>query len=140
MSYRASVVSTKEHPNKQALDDARKYCELEPTSFEAPMCAAAIYGEAARKDDRYKPSAIEYLEQALVKGMPIEWVGSFMLEALLPDVNKEVRAKARSKDANERFESRRPNDPPATADWDAFEKEFGVPARPVQNRKLLARP
>lgn len=131
-AYSDAVVSTNSLPNEQAFDDAKKYCELEPTSFEAPMCAANIFGEAARKDSRYKVEAANYLQEALAKGMPIQWVSGPILGPLLPEVDEDIRARARSKKPKEHIDPRPPNDPPATAEWKKFEKEVGIPPRPRQ--------
>jgi hypothetical protein len=126
MSYRAMVAGKRDVPlNPEALADAKRYCEREPKSFEAPMCAAVIFAEAAKKDPQYKKRAADYLGEALAKGMPKDWVRSYALDSLICKDNQELFDRARSKEPNEQFQPRPANDPPATPDWEAFEKEFG---------------
>src|SRR5262249_34817521 len=77
MAHVSAVMNSPKLPNPQAFDDARRYCELEPDSFEAPYCAAVIFAHAARKDAAYQSVAIDFLTQALRKGMPLHLVQNF---------------------------------------------------------------
>jgi serine/threonine protein kinase len=123
LAYAAMVLRKKEPPNRQAFDDAKKYCELEPKCFEASLCAATIFGDAAKKDAKYEEAAAGYLADALIKRMPIEWVSGPVLRPLLDKVSPEIRSHARSKNPNEVLELRPINEPLLTADWNAFQKE-----------------
>jgi len=81
-------------PSDDCLADAEAYCRLADSSFEGPMVAAIVFGEAARKDKRYEAKAVEYLTEAIKKGFPLEAVSAHpaQLKPLLARVGSEVIA------------------------------------------------
>ena len=58
---------------------------------------------------------------------------------LLLELKQETKDLAPPKSSTYEFEVRAPVDPPATANWDAFERQFGVPPRPTQSATVANR-
>src|SRR6185312_5312326 len=112
--------------SSQAFRDAAKYCELEKESFLSSYAAAIIFGEAALKEPRYETAAIEHLSQAIANGMPISLIKKYQrpLKRLMPYVDAVAVVEMR-RAAPCALDFRPPEDPPTTADWDAFQKTFG---------------
>jgi tetratricopeptide (TPR) repeat protein len=133
LAYVASVKNNDQLPDKQAFDDAAKYLSLEPVSFEAPYCAAIIFGEAARKNPEYNDLACAHLRQAIAKGMPLNLVGNFpaQLQRLLDQLDRAATEGASPRDPNYRLAFAPPEEPPRTSDWAAFERQFGSQSRVV---------
>jgi tetratricopeptide (TPR) repeat protein len=133
--YVALVWNDKKEPvDPQALEDADESYRLEPNSFEAACGAAIIYGEAARKDAKFQDKAAYYLTLALRKGMPIEATNpySIQLRRIFELVDKNTLAGARHDDKY-RIHFTPAHEPPNLADWNEFQKQFGV------KQKLVAR-
>jgi len=81
-------------PSDECLADAEAYCRLAGESFEGPLVAAIVLGEAARKDKRYEGKAVEYLTEAIKKGFPLEGVSGLptQLKPLLTRVSASIVA------------------------------------------------
>jgi serine/threonine protein kinase len=135
MALFMAVVNEKQKiPSQQALDDVESLRRLMPASFEGALCGAIVYGEAARKEPAYEEKAIACLTEALQKGMPLEAVEPYKLQArrLLPFVDAEVLMAAR-REAGYRVDFRPTQRLPDAVEWKAFQRAF------VRERELLVR-
>jgi len=133
--YYSAINSKDRLPSQQAMDDVRKCCTLAPDSFEVFMIAAVVLGEAARKDSSFESEAIAYLSKALTKGMPQEVALNYpyytQLKRLVPLIDADVFANAKS-DPSYRVRLTPVHEPPNTADWEVFQRQFG------HRREMLA--
>lgn len=59
-------------PSAETMARAEEYVKLAPANFDSTFCAAAVFGEAARKDVSYRDKAVSYLTDALKQGLPLE--------------------------------------------------------------------
>src|SRR5262249_29906305 len=83
-------------PAQEFLSKAEECSRLEANSFEEPFCAAIVFGEAARKDTRYREKALGNFTEALQRGLPLEAANLYppQLKPLVPLVNANVIANA----------------------------------------------
>jgi serine/threonine protein kinase len=92
-----SVANQKDRmPSPECLWDAEQYNRQAPETFEGALVAAAVFGEAARKDANYQARALNFLTDAIKKGLPLEAVSTYspQLKPLLSLVDSGVIANA----------------------------------------------
>jgi Flp pilus assembly protein TadD len=110
-------------PSLECLADAEEYNRLAGDSFEGPFYAAVVFGEAARKDARFRAKAIDFLTLAFERGLPLEALANFSLQLkpLLPLVDTRLTGSA-AHDPKYRAVVRPLHEYLDTPDWNQFLK------------------
>lgn len=113
----------KKIPSPECMVEAESFCRLASDTFDAPFCAAVVFGEAARKDPAYRHKAVGYLTEAIEKGLPLDIIEASVyqtqLQPLLGYLDKTVIAQGIN-DPNYRVSVGPTRDFPPTPDWEEF--------------------
>jgi serine/threonine protein kinase len=124
-------------PSDECFADAAAYCNLAGESYEGPLVASMVFGEAARKDKRYEAKAVEYFTDAIKKGFPVEGVAALpaQLKPLLSRMEASI-IEAATHDAKYRLNFAVPvQEYSNTASWERFLQTGKVrPAAVVRGR------
>ncbi|HEY2413918.1 MAG TPA: protein kinase [Pirellulaceae bacterium] len=123
-------------PSPECLADADEYNRLAGDTFEGPFYAAVVFGEAARKDSRFRKKAIDLLALALQSGLPIEATAPFpvQLKPLLSFVDASVTANA-VHDLKYRANIRPLQEYSNTPDWNLFVQGSKSPHTSLARRR-----
>ena len=117
-------------PSAQTLEDAAHYYELERDTPKGAFCAAIVFGEAARKDSTYRQRAVDYLTEALGKGMPLETASQYQIQMkpLVALVEDSVLKNAKH-DPSSRVSFTPVQDYSDTPSWQLFLEKSATPSR-----------